>query len=461
MNNTDNEVPLDKVLSSFLTDEEVHDVTLLANDGTKVEANRFVLSIRSPVFRRMFLGNFSESNKPEVTVGFGGSIMQDIVEYIHTDSCSSLVGKKRKACNENETELWNQAKEHTEKLVGLSTAATYYNLPSLVQKIEKSISKSLESTPSLSLALLAACHKAGPSVPAELAEPAWLLVRTKDDALMSSKAIACVDATLVEKILKDDQMMVHEYNLVLFLVQWFQINPKNRKSIAKELGCNIKLEKINPSLLSDTVASSGLFMSDQIHEAYKNQALHAEQAHSVPFQGSRYFHVWKKSRNTVTGLDESGVNTDTLVCAPIENGIHQWTVKLLKDGDRYPGVVLGIVCTQTSVEDESQLGHRKVGWGLDAVGKSYENGKRKKTKRRGIQAGTEVTLTLNLNPSNEGNGTLNISWENNNGNRNGSHNVVDNLCDHLKSHPGGFLPAVSTLDGARVQFVKMRKLQED
>ncbi|CAB9505885.1 expressed unknown protein [Seminavis robusta] len=385
--------------------------------------------------------------------------MQDIVEYIHTDTCASLNGKKRKAEDENETEMWNQTKEHAEKLAGVSSAAMYYNLTSLVQKIEKSISKFLETTPSLSFVVLAACHKAGPLVPAELAEPAWSLVRTNKDALMSTNAIACVDATLVEEILKDDQTTMDEYDLFLFLTQWVQINPKDRKPIAKKLGCNIKLESINPSHLSDTVASSGLFMSDQINEAYKNQALHAEQAGSVPFQGSRHG-VWKKSRTAATGLDVSDVNTDILMCAPIEDGIHQWTVKLLWDdgAGRNVSAAFGIVCSQTFVENGRQLGKQKGGWGLDDYAQIFREGGLEKLDVWAIQVGSEITLTLNLNPSNKRNGTLSISWGE--GKRYSHHCLVNNLRDHLKSHPGGFLPAVSTSSGGRVELVKMRKLKK-
>ncbi|CAB9529517.1 expressed unknown protein [Seminavis robusta] len=459
MNDTDKEVPLDKVLSSFLTDEELQDVTLVTSDGQKVRANRFVLSARSSVFRRMFLGSFSEATKPHVDVGFSGSIMQEIVEYIHTDDCSSLNGKKRKACEENEAKQWDAQKELAEKLVALSAAAMYYNLPSLVKEIEKSISKVVKQVPSLPLMVLASCRKEGPSVPSALIELAWSFVRANKEVLMEAKAHACVDATLVEEIVKDEKLEMDEYDLFIFLTKWVDSNPKDRQAIAKNLGSNLRLEKINPAYLSTSVSSSGLFAADQINEAYKKQAL-AAQAHAVSFQGSRACPVWKISLTEQTGSDGS-VNTDTLNFPPIKEGIHEWTVKLWDDqGFDPPGAVLGIVCTETFAGNGSLLYSQKGGWGYDDCGDAYSEGKQGKQSHYDISVETQINLTLNLSPTEKGNGTLSISYESIEGDKVSHETIANNLHDHLSAHPGGFLPAVSTRNGARIMFMRMNTIQE-
>ncbi|CAB9522163.1 BACK [Seminavis robusta] len=456
MNDTDKEVPLDKVLSSFLTDEELQDVTLATNDGQKVRANRFVLSARSSVFRRMFLGNFSEATKPEVDVGFSGSIMQEIMEYIHTDTCASLNEKKRK-------EKWDAQKELAEKLVALAAASMYYNLPSLTKKIEQSMSKFLKNAPSLSLMFLATCHKERPSVPSALLELAWSFVRANKEALMDAKAQTCVDATLVEEIVKDEKLEMDEYTLFVFLTRWVDGNPKDRQAIAKKLGSNIRLENINPMHLSASVASSGLFMPDQINEAYKRQALNAQRTHKVSFQRNRFPIVWRKSLTTETGSGESrDVNTDTLICLPIKEGIHEWTVELLNDNGCRTSAVFGILCDDTFVDNGSLVYTQKGGWGFGDCGDAYSEGKQ--GTREGLDAigvGVEVKLTLNLSPSDRQNGTLTMQLSDFNFERKDfAYDIVNNLHDHLKLHPRGFLPAVSTCHGGKVKFVKMKKLAE-
>ncbi|CAB9522165.1 expressed unknown protein [Seminavis robusta] len=458
MNSVDKEVRLDKVLSSFLTDEDLQDVTLVANDGQKVRANRFVLSARSPVFRRMFLGNFSEATKPEVDVGFSGIVMQEIVEYIHTDTCASLNGKKRKACDENEAKQWDVQKELAEKMVALSAAAMYYNLPSLVKEIEKSISKVVKQVPSLPLMVLASCRKEGPSVPSTLLELAWTFVRANKEALMEAKVHACVDATLVEEIVKDEKLEMDEYTLFVFLTKWVDSNPKDRQAIAKNLGINLRLEKINPAYLSTSVSSSGLFAADQINEAYKKQALHAEQIHKVSFQQDRLCLVWKKSLTLESGSDGDDVNTDMLSCLPIKEGIYEWTVELLADHYGGSSAVFGIVCAETFVDNGSLFYRQKGGWGYDDSGNAYNEGKAH-IGSYPIRVGVQFKVTLNLSPSDRQNGTLKIQFSNAN-EEDISYDIVNNLHDHLNLHPRGFLPAVSTCHGGLVKFVKMKKLLE-
>ncbi|CAB9529520.1 unknown protein [Seminavis robusta] len=386
--------------------------------------------------------------------------MQEIVEYIHTDTCASLNVKKRKACEENKAKQWEAQKELAKKLVALSAAAMYYNLPSLVKEIEKSISKVVKQFPSLPLIVLATCHKEGPSVPPALLELAWSLVRSSRKALADTKAIACVDAALVEQILTDDQMSMNEYGLFLFLTQWVQINPKDREELAKKLGSNLQLEKINPVDLSTSVASSGLFMADEINEAYKKQAIAAQQAHRWSFQAARGSRVWKKTLTTETGSGKPDVNTDILNIAPIKERIHEWTAKLLLDDGvgTNASAAFGIVCTETFVEDDFLLGRQAGGWGFDDLGSSCSEGQYTLEDMRSICTDEEVNLTLNLSPSEKGNGTLIISFELQGDNR--SYEIANNLHEHLKSHPGGFLPAVSTYHGACIEFVRMTTIQK-
>ena len=55
-------MPKDFVRELDDDDSVIKDVTLKGSDGGRVSATKAVLSIRSPVFRRMFYGDFQESS---------------------------------------------------------------------------------------------------------------------------------------------------------------------------------------------------------------------------------------------------------------------------------------------------------------------------------------------------------------------------------------------------------------
>ncbi|CAB9527733.1 unknown protein [Seminavis robusta] len=313
--------------------------------------------------------------------------MHEIVEYVHTDTCTSLNGKKRKACDENKAKQWDAQKELAEKVVGLSAAAMHYNLPNLVKKIKQTLLNLMQNTPSLFLMVLATCHKEGPSVPSALLEIAWSFVRTNKTTLTDSKAIACVDATLVEEILKDEKLEMDEYTLFVFLTQWVDSNPNERQAIAKNLGSNLGLEKINPAYLSTSVVSSGLFMPDQINEASKIKLCMLNKPTKSHFN------------MTDSSLDGKNLSLQRLV---MMEGIHEWTVKLLDDNDGGgASAVIGIVCDETFVDNGSLLYTQKGGWGYDDFGNAYSEGKPVNPNRLStIGLGTDVKLTLNLSPRN-------------------------------------------------------------
>ena len=72
-------------LSPDLLDDERHwDVTLISNDGGSIGATKFVLSVASPVFERMFLGNFKESKENTVNIDFHSSTLKFVVKYMYT-----------------------------------------------------------------------------------------------------------------------------------------------------------------------------------------------------------------------------------------------------------------------------------------------------------------------------------------------------------------------------------------
>ena len=77
-------------LLSALEDDEsdgFKDVTLIGSDGGRVSATKAVLAIRSPVFRKMFFGEFREASAKcdSVQMNYSAVVLNIVVKYCYTD----------------------------------------------------------------------------------------------------------------------------------------------------------------------------------------------------------------------------------------------------------------------------------------------------------------------------------------------------------------------------------------
>ncbi|CAB9529548.1 expressed unknown protein [Seminavis robusta] len=201
---TDNEISINEMLKSFLTDEALNDMALKGTDGVEVPANRFLLSARSQVFRGMLLGKFQEASLTVVEVGFKGGTLKAVLEYIHTDSVEMLSCKKRKSPNRKSVDF-----PLIQSLVSLAEAASYFQLPNLAKLVLKQFEQMCEAAPGLSFAILQACKVAGPSI----ADKILAQVRLTPFGSITKEQVNCLSADVLEDILKDKKMPMTEYQL--------------------------------------------------------------------------------------------------------------------------------------------------------------------------------------------------------------------------------------------------------
>ncbi|CAB9510603.1 expressed unknown protein [Seminavis robusta] len=177
------------MLARFLTVDSLNDIILKGNDGVEVPANRFLLAARSDVFMGMLLGKFQESSSPFVELGFSGSVLKAVVEFVITDTAEVLSCEQRKAPDSQHADVNAQ---QIESLVSLAEAALFFDLPGLSELVLESFEKVLKENRYASFAALQACSMAGNSVPEMLIEraKAWKYSRTqkwKCQNLSSSK----------------------------------------------------------------------------------------------------------------------------------------------------------------------------------------------------------------------------------------------------------------------------------
>ena len=342
-NDSEKEEEEASILQAFAklwTDEQFHDVTLQANDGITITANRAALASRSEVFAKMLYGQFAEASSSLVKIpGYNGAVVRSLVEYIHTDHANVF-----------DINNLDASSGRLPTLVDLAGAAMYYDLPLLCQKAVTCIIDTVDKTPSLVLDVLEACARAGPSVPPSLTKANALMLQfIRFNLKEHSAAVKSLSVSVLEDILTYDLTCMDEIDLFELLRLWaaddhpaeaatpeetsripnqnrrrVELN-QERKSIALDLGKHIRLERIDPAVLSNEVASSGLVSVERILEAYKCQALSSKDQQGLLWERPRYTPCWMRSstlicssKNTVSGF---------VRYPPIVSGVHKWSLQ--------------------------------------------------------------------------------------------------------------------------------------
>ncbi|CAB9516557.1 expressed unknown protein [Seminavis robusta] len=199
----------DEMLERFLTDDSLNDVILKGTDGVEVPANRFLLSARSDVFKGMLLGKFQEASSPAIELGFPGSVLKAVVEFVLTSSAQILNCKKRKVSGAEGIDVSIQ---QIESLVSLAEAASYFNLAGLGDLVLTSFETMLTMQPCLSFAALQACRMAGDGVLEVFMETSKAWVRETSAKPVSVKQVASLSKVIMEEILTDSETKMAEYS---------------------------------------------------------------------------------------------------------------------------------------------------------------------------------------------------------------------------------------------------------
>jgi len=72
-------------IAANLGNDDLTDFTLVAKDGTRIPAARFVLGARSPVFRSLLFGNGKEARSDMIVCGYSGTVVRGLVDFCSKD----------------------------------------------------------------------------------------------------------------------------------------------------------------------------------------------------------------------------------------------------------------------------------------------------------------------------------------------------------------------------------------
>jgi BTB/POZ domain len=411
----------------------------------EVRANRTILGLRSPVFQKMLFGNFQEANEGIVNVDFPGTVVKDIVEYIHTNKTTSL--REFDVARREGDGIPIGVQEEFQVLLTLTAAAAYYALPKLCHMVQKSLSSYLKAFPSLSFPLLDACSQEGPAI----AENHIQIALSKVHKLLSGKdfdanALRNFSPTAVEFILVDGKSFLCAQDRFSLIDRWCKSvsSDADRHRMAKQLvKDHVDLQLIDPDALSASVTASGLVTLEQLAEAYKYQAKRAKRDFNLSFSFTYSNPTWNFSKSALTRKTESW-KRDILNCPILLAGRrYTWTMNI--NGQLFCHVWIGVFCHPghdriVKSETAQHYGLRcdfqggsecsKVGYHEVALGKGAN-----------IKNGDCVTMTLDLSLREDHNGTLSISVNSQPAVR----IYADMLAKLASGSYHGFVPAVNCL----------------
>lgn len=477
------EISRDQALVILLRDESFHDCHLKGTDGVVIGCNRSILCARSPTLRRLLApetcGGAAKSMASSkrhacIPLAYPGDVIQAVVDYIHTDQCRLFKRQQRRIMEDNHD--FTVSTRIASTVLALTDAALGLALPGLYRKTKDWARSIMFDQPEMACLFLTESNNQKNTVVEDLARQ---IIRTNPAALLEEhggRAIALLNAALLESILSDKEMEGDDFTLFRILQAWTVMERDDesvdadkestskditvarfmnwRMTIASQLVKYIHLERINPTELSTVVASSGLVNPDQLLQAYRTQAMVAEQTHGVQYCIHRSVQqpVWESTNDaTLTGKAQ-GRAVETLKCRPINDGIHEWSIKIV-EGCSF--MLLGVISSSVERHSKSSawLGGHEGDYAYANNGTIYQfpspAGQVKQTYPK-YGKGSKVTFHLNCTKK-EGGGTLSVSVDD------GPWLVL--FTSMLTIPNQGFLPAASLIGGQGcIQLLTLRDL---
>ena len=213
-----------------------YDVTLKLSDGEIIKAHKMILAAASPVFNRMFYGNFKESKLDEVNLQEENSNMMKLfVDFIYNGDCKL---------------------ENLSDVLPLMKVVDYYqinNVPFLL-KCGKVILAELDSANYLNLLPKFACVMSEESIQKAADK---VMCYCKCDFISKFDETKDLPEEVIFYLLQRNDIQNPEIEIFDFLVKWYEYQTKelnNTLKLVPQLFHTIRYSVINPQLLHDKVA---------------------------------------------------------------------------------------------------------------------------------------------------------------------------------------------------------------
>ena len=381
-----------KALSRLVFDERLADVELEGSDGLRFCTHRGLLAARSPVFDRMFYGDFCESINNNNNANFAGDnsslvvihigyptrVLKSIVQYCMTDTAELLQNNDDDDDdnnNENSNDDSDDDNDTTKLLPILADAANFFQLPVLQQKIKQRGQALMENDKSTVCYFLEGSTRTATTSSSSSSiigseESLWKIARHyvqayPQETLLETKSsiVGYLSKYTWKDLLQDDMIGIEECVLFRALDRWANSctddddddddalddgdeEAERRRKEALELSQYISLQDIPPDDLVQYVEGSKIITHEQLCQAFKGQALRAQKEQGVVFGRHRVSPVvWKSTQSLVYSPTARNsrlghVEKLHLPNGPMKSGIWEWTIFVEQAGS---GMRLGLV----------------------------------------------------------------------------------------------------------------------
>lgn len=360
-------------------DDTFNDVCLTCTDtefgpGGTIPASRTILSMRSQVFRKMFYGQFKESGSPHnVHLNFSSETIGSIVAYCYSDDAGTKSVDSSTTVNEAEVR----------EMVRLRSAADFFALSELRENLTELLYSWMAKHPALVCTVVDELSAVG-EVDGTFREICFHILKLKGETALlpadvheTGTGILACSPLVLAKILSEEVVGEDDDLIVRCLRAWEEPNKISRNGdenpelveelstrdgrkpedqepnisdangcesqyiAAKEVADRVRLNLISPSTLVDLL-SSKLFQKEQIYEAFKEQALFAEEHGTLmhetemsPRNESRYIGEGATEANLLT-TDSNAIDGTYCIVegagSTEANGVYTKHPSAVKDG---------------------------------------------------------------------------------------------------------------------------------
>lgn len=263
-----------KKLQRMFEDEQNHDAFLVGTDGKHIGCIRNVLSVSCLVMDKLFNGSFREGQTRKAHTEYKSDVLSTLVTYVHTGELREFGANKRKISHDDDIKL---NCEHFNNTLSLLTAAEYFILPDLIQKVCKQIPAKMEEYPLASFAVFNQFYNSNNDDLKNLTNMALDIICSVIGQIKTSDhsdrdVVSPISPEAMEKILQDSRLHATEFHLFNFLLLWCKVGKEGTEEERKEkastlvVAC-INLDKILPENLDQDVLESGLVTSSLLFKA--------------------------------------------------------------------------------------------------------------------------------------------------------------------------------------------------
>ena len=489
-----NEISRFEALNILLTDESLSDIKLVSEiDNSEVLAHRNMLGARSRVFRDMLYGELSSASTVELP--YPGTTLKAVVAYIYTNHIP------------DPAEFIDQPNDFVSLLVSTIDAATYFGLPTFVNKLEGLAKTEIDLNPrAYAIRFLAMCgrfNNLATNSKSPITKIAIQKVCRSPGLLMENDSILpLLSYAQVKYIVWNPDILSDELTLLRVIESWANVTndrftseyeihkleedkiaslddssgimvsgcdgnnggsgvdendfAANRQEAARNLTKYINLAAIPPSKLVSVAATSDLISQEQLFGAFKAQAYLAEKKTSGIFLETPRYPVWESSNSLTLAAPKSReyYTLELLKCRqPLTKGIYTWSV-LMQETSEW--ICIGVASSQHELIHDTLLGAQPGGWALSVDGTVTHNNSYEQATGLQFKKNSTVTFILDLT----GPGTLS--------------GVVDekfppttlftdmfSAFEGGKEAGGGFVPAVELYPSDKVKFLGFDREDDD